>query len=294
MRYLFFLGCTAPTRVQGYELSTRKVLPALGVELVDEPLFTCCSPAPIIPSIDFLTSLAITARNLCIAEEAGSDIVTLCNGCYGNLSTVIHQMEREETREKVNRILAEIGYEYKGKVKVKHVTQVLFEDVGIEKIKARVKRPLPLRIGAYYGCHLIRPEEALTFDYSEVPTKLDQIVTALGAESIWYESKFECCGGTLRGFNDDISVELGRRKLVNLDKANVDCVAVTCPFCFLQFDRGQVAITDRYGEEYNIPIFTITELIGLAMGYDPTDLGIRLKAIDASKILERIFPSVSV
>lgn len=294
MKFVFFLGCVTPARAQAYEISARKVLPALGIELADEPQFTCCSPPPMIPSIDYLTSLAIAARNLCVAEETGHDILTLCNGCYESLNTAVHHLKNEETKEKVNAILGKIGYEYKNNVRVKHVSQVLFEDVGIEKLRTAVKQPLPLRVGTYYGCHLLRPEEVLTFDYSEAPTKLDQIVTALGAESAWYDLKFECCGGPLRGLKDDTSIELARRKLGSLKKAGVDCVAVSCPFCFVQLDRGQIAISDKYGEKYDLPIMTITELMGLALGYDPNELGIPFRAINADSVLKKAGLAVSV
>ncbi|MHA1238312.1 MAG: CoB--CoM heterodisulfide reductase iron-sulfur subunit B family protein [Candidatus Odinarchaeia archaeon] len=287
--YAFFLGCAVPTRALSYELSARKIAPLIDLKLLDVDEFNCCSPPPVICSIDLLGSLAITARNLCIAEELGRDILTLCNGCFDSLNTAIEYLKNSEVREKVNEVLSEIGKKYTGNVNVYHITQFLYDKVGAKKIERLVTRPMEnIKIGVFNGCHLLRPKDAVHFDDPEAPSKFDEIIQSTGAESVYYENKYECCGGTLRGVDDELSLKLVKRKLAALKKANVDAVVTSCPFCFVQLDRGQVALQNKYNQSYEIPVLTVTEFLGLSFGFKPEELGIEMRAVSADKLLKKI------
>ena len=286
--YAFFLGCAVPTRAISYEISARKLAPLLDLNLIDVEEFSCCSPPPIVPSVDFITSLALTTRNLCIAEELGRDILTLCNGCYDSLNTAIEYLKDLELRKKINEILKEIDKEYKGNVKVYHITELLY-NLGFNKIKSLVRYPLDgIKVGVFNGCHLLRPKDALHFDDPENPTKFDRIIEATGAQSVYYENKYECCGGTVRGIEDELSLELVRRKMEGLKKAEVDVIVTSCPFCFVQLDRGQIALRNLENKDYNIPVLTITEFLGLAFGFTAEELGIEMRSISADSFLNKI------
>jgi heterodisulfide reductase subunit B len=287
--YALFLGCTIPARQPNYELSARKTLEKLGVELVDLDNFTCCCPPPI-QSINLETSQAVAAYNICLAEEAGLDIVALCNGCYESLAMANAALKKDKNRRaKINEILAEVGKEFKGTIEVKHFLQVLIDDIGVEEIKASVVKPLSnLKVAPFYGCHSLRPSELLEFDDPERPHILEDLIEALGAESVEYRDKLKCCGGLLRGVSDDLALDLAREKLVNTTKAGAECIATLCPFCFVALDIGQLQVKSKFNEVYDMPIIHYSELLALALGVDPEELALRSHKVKTNKVIEKI------
>jgi len=287
--YALFLGCTIPARQPNYELSARKALTKLGIKLVDLDDFTCCCPPPI-QSINLETSQAVAAYNICLAEEAGLDIVTLCNGCFESLAMANAALKKDKKlRAKVNGILSKAGKEFKGTIEVKHFLQVLIDDIGVECIKAGIVKPLStLKVAPFYGCHSLRPSELLDFDDPERPHILEDLIEALGAESVEYRDKLKCCGGLLRGISDDLALDLARDKLVNTSKAGAECIATLCPFCFVALDIGQIQVKSKFNEVYDMPILHYSELLALALGVDPNELALRTHKIKTDKILEKI------
>ena len=287
--YALFLGCTIPARQPNYELSARKALTKLGIKLVDLDDFTCCCPPPI-QSINLETSQAVAAYNICLAEEAGLDIVALCNGCFESLAMANAALKKDEKlRAKVNGILSKAGKEFKGTIEVKHFLQVLIDDIGVECIKASVVKPLnTLKVAPFYGCHSLRPSELLEFDDPERPHILEDLIEALGAESVEYRDKLKCCGGLLRGISDDLSLSLARDKIINTTKAGAECIATLCPFCFVALDIGQIQVKSKFNEVYDMPILHYSELLALALGVDPKELALRTHKIKIDKVLEKI------
>ncbi len=285
--YALFLGCTIPARQPNYELSARKALTKLGIKLVDLDDLTCCCPPPI-QSINLETSQAVAAYNICLAEEAGLDIVALCNGCFESLAMANAALKKDEKlRAKVNGILSKAGKEFKGTIEVKHFLQVLIDDIGLECIKASVVKPLnTLKVAPFYGCHSLRPSELLEFDDPERPHILEDLIEALGAESVEYRDKLKCCGGLLRGISDDLSLSLARDKIINTTKAGAECIATLCPFCFVALDIGQIQVKSKFKEVYDMPILHYSEL--LALGVDPKELALRTHKIKTDKVLEKI------
>lgn len=287
--YALFLGCTIPARQPNYELSARKALTKLGIKLVDLDDLTCCCPPPI-QSINLETSQAVAAYNICLAEEAGLDIVALCNGCFESLAMANAALKKDENlRAKVNGILSKAGKEFKGTIEVKHFLQVLIDDIGLECIKASVVKPLnTLKVAPFYGCHSLRPSELLEFDDPERPHILEDLIEALGAESVEYRDKLKCCGGLLRGISDDLSLSLARDKIINTTKAGAECIATLCPFCFVALDIGQIQVKSKFNEVYDMPILHYSELLALALGVDPKELALRAHKIKIDKVLEKI------
>jgi len=287
--YALFLGCTIPARQPQYEISARKALAKLGIELIDLENMTCCAPPPV-KSIDLETGLAISAYNICLAEEADLDILTLCVGCFESLAMANTLLkENPQLRKRVNHILSNVGKEFKGTREVKHYLSVLLNDVGIEKIRKNLVKPLSkLKVAAFSGCHLLRPSELLRFDDPERPRIFDTLIEALGAKSIPYKNKLRCCGGLLRGYADDVALAITRDKIVNAYNAGADCISTLCPFCFLTLDLGQVLIKTTYKEEYNLPIIHYAELLSLSLGVEPKDLALDLHKIKLDKVLAKI------
>ena len=286
MKYAFFLGCLIPARELSYETSVRNVLPALGIELVDMKGANCCAPFSI-QSLDYASWLALAARNLCIAEEMGLDILTLCNDCYESLLMVNNTLKQNSNlKNRVNQILSEVGKEFKGKTDVKHMVDVLYDDVGVDKLKNAVKEPLTkLRVATQPGCHLTKPKR-LHLGFIKKFDAFDELVRATGAETVGYDRREMCCGGPLRDINDDLSRSVARQKLMDIKNADVQGIVTVCPFCFLQLDLGQLEIKRHFKEEYNLPVLHFVELLRMAMGMKLENWEIKSHRIPISKILK--------
>ena len=287
--YALFLGCTIPARQPNYELSARKALAKLGIKLVDLDNLTCCCPPPV-QSVDLETSLAVAAYNICLAEEANLDLVTLCSGCFESLAMANAMLKSDgELKAKINGILGQVGREFLGSKEVKHYLQVLMEDVGLDHLKKSVSKPLSgLKVAAFYGCHALRPSELLKLDEPERPSILENLIETLGAESVEYRNKLKCCGGLLRGYSDDLALDLAREKLANTSKAGADCIATLCPFCFVALDIGQIQIRSQFNEAYDMPVLHYSELLALALGIDPEELELKTHKVKTDKVISKI------
>jgi len=284
-KYLLFLGCVIPYRISSYEISTRKVLDKLGVELVEMPEFNCCG-FPLDP-INHDMMLTLAARNLCLAEQQNLSIMTLCNGCFGILNHVNKELkEDKKIRGKVNEYLKKIDMEFKGTITVKHLIHVLAQDVGFEKIKESIQKPLnPLRVAQHIGCHVVRPAKYVGFDDPENPTILKKLIRITGAECLNYMDEMECCGAPIIGVNDKIPLQLAREKLDHIRTVGAQALITVCPFCHMMYDLNQPRIEKTFNEKFGIPVLHYPQLLGLAMGLNPDELAFKQLRVDASKIL---------
>jgi CoB--CoM heterodisulfide reductase subunit B len=275
-RYAVFWGCQIPARLPFLEKSTRLILQRVGIEPVDLPGFTCCPDRSVVGNYSEETWILAAARNLALAEQSGLPLLTPCNGCYSTLKTVLGDiLDSAALREKVTSRLRTVGLDFQGKVVVKHLIEVLHDDVTPARIKGLVTRPMQgLKIAVHYGCHMMRPANRLRFDDPLHPEKYDLLVGALGAESVPYETKMLCCGSGLgfAGSQEEATMML-RMKLQDLN-GRADALTAVCPACFIQYDQRQY-ILQRQGERLNLPVFTYPELLGLAMGIPGEDLGLR-------------------
>jgi len=271
-KFALFLGCVAPYRYPGIEKATREVFKALKVELVELEGAGCCPAPGVIRSFDQTTWLALGARNLALAEKKGVDIMTICNGCYGSMFEVNHVLAHHpEKLKEVNEVLAKVGMKYNGTTKVRHFAEVLYKDIGMERIQAQVKNPLSYNVAVHYGCHFIKPSRVKNLDDPERPRILDELVEATGAKSINYKDKIMCCGagGGVRSRDSAIALKMTEEKLKNVKKVNGQMILDVCPFCHLQYDRSQ---KDLPG--YDIPIIHLSQLYGMAFGLPKESLGL--------------------
>ncbi len=284
--YTLFLGCIIPARFPFMEKSTRLVLSRLGCVLHDLEGATCCPTKSIIKPLGDLTWYVTAARNLAIAEKAGHDLLIPCNGCYSTLKTVEVELRiNPHLMEKVNKILASANLEYSGTVEVKHLVEVLHDEIGISKIKQHIIKPFDgMKIAAHAGCHMLRPSSSIFFDDPNKPKKFDALIEALGAKSIEYETKMLCCGGSLNTADEpDEATAMARMKLLEATK-KADAISLTCPSCFMQYDSRQY-LMQKSGEKLNVPIIYYPELLGLAMGFATEELGMDMHRINVAEFL---------
>jgi len=287
-RYLMFLGCAIPYRVAAFEISARKVLAELGVQLEEMPEFNCCG-LPLDP-VSHEMMLILAARNLALAEQKGLDIITLCPGCAGTLKKVNKTLKEDAAlRNEINKHLKEAGLEFKGTQNAKHFMQVLIEDVGLEKIKDSVTKPLTmLKVAEHNGCHILRPKEFIGFDDPENPKTLKTLVEATGAQCLDYLDETECCGAPSVGVNDKIALQLARDKLNHIKSVDAEAMITICPFCHIMYDTNELRIEKTFDETYGIPILHYPQLLGLAMGIKPEMLAFNELRVDVSKMLDKV------
>ena len=288
LKYLMFLGCAIPYRVSAYEISARKVLQKLGVELVEMPEFNCCG-LPLDP-VSHETMLLLAARNLAMAEQKGLNIIALCPGCAGTLKKVGKMLKEDKAlREEINKHLKEAGLEFKGTINAKHIMQVLTEDVGMDKIKKAVVKPLTMvKVAEHNGCHILRPKEYIGFDDPEDPQTLKTLIEATGATCLDYLDETECCGAPSVGVNDKIALQLARDKLNHIKKVEAQALITICPFCHIMYDTNELRIEKMFNEVYGIPVLHYPQLLGLAMGMSPEELAFNELRVDCSKILGKV------
>ncbi|MBU0756521.1 MAG: CoB--CoM heterodisulfide reductase iron-sulfur subunit B family protein [Nanoarchaeota archaeon] len=269
-KYALYLGCVIPTQMPHIEKLGKVVLPKLGFSLVDAE-FTCC-PYYAVKDIDEKKWLVAAARNLAVAEEKGFDIISLCNGCSQTLIEAKHMLDEDrDLRIEINKELAVIGKEYKGKVSVRHFMMVL--DEYREKIKELTVRPFSGYLFATHtGCHLLRPSQILGFDNPEDPKKFDEFVEALGANALDYQHKALCCGSAQLTREKDMALSMMKDKLEELKEKKADALAVCCPSCFLQFDKNSVLLKAKYKEDMKIPVMHALQMLGLALGMSTAEV----------------------
>jgi heterodisulfide reductase subunit B len=285
-KYALFLGCIAPTRTLGYDISTRKVANALGIEMVDLN-FSCCGFP--LWGIKQETSMVMAARNLAIAEEKGLDILTICGACSFVLSKAQKRFEAEKA-EKINISLNKLGLEYKGGVRVKHFARMLYEDYGIEKLRKAVKRSLDgLQLAVHYGCYYHKPSYVYDhFEDPDSPVSLDKLISITQAKSIDYEEKLQCCGGALLGIEEEKSLTMSKEKLDHVKEAKADALVVVCPFCGVLYDAFQKDIENKFNVSYNLPVLYYPQVLGLALGIEPKELALDKNFVRTDSLLEKL------
>jgi heterodisulfide reductase subunit B len=271
VRYASFLGCQIPMRIPSVEIASRKVFEKIGLEAVDLLGYSCC-PEPVISRLlDKTAWLAVSARNLALAEEMSLDLMTLCNGCYETLVETNEVLKHEpEELQKVNELLKKYGKEYTGKVKVKHAVEVLHEEIGVDKIKQQVVRPQKIRVALHYGCHMYREPEG--DDINRKPNMMKELARVTGVDIVDYEIERLCCGYPSMQADEEFSLK--KRLLLKLSRikeAGADAVVLSCPACQIQFEIGQVMLR-QYGVQYRIPCINLMELIAISFGVPSKDL----------------------
>ncbi|RLI55176.1 MAG: hypothetical protein DRO87_07920 [Candidatus Thorarchaeota archaeon] len=283
--FALYTGCTTPVRLPSYEASVKAVLSRLGITLVDMSDANCCG-AQYIESVSHKAFVAMSARILALAEKMGLDLLTVCGACSGSIKTVKHELDHDKKlRDEINALLAEEGLTYTGKYEVKHLLQVFAEDIGYEAIREAIVRPYKgVRLSAHYGCHVTRPEEIVQVDDAENPTIIDKIIEIAGGTAVDYVGKTRCCGGPMLGVDPILASRIGRDKIENIRAENVQGIVTVCEFCNLQLT--QVQFGDEVEGLDKIPVITLPQFLGPALGIDFDSLGISMNRISPQPVLQ--------
>ncbi len=296
---VLFPGCVIQNRLPFLEKSARLVFEKLGVGCSSAP-FVCC-PDPVgVASISEKAWLTLAARNLTYGEKLNRQILSLCNGCTETLIRANHTLKREKkTSEEINDILRQKGYKYHGNAKVIHFVRSLVEDIGVKQIKKIVKstwsgkddiaNPVAdMKIAVHPGCHYNRPSEILKWDDPFNPQYQDKLLRAIGCIPVDYPEKALCCGSCVARTRNDIGLEIVRTKYQSVTKAGAEAISVNCPACFQMLESHQRDVNKKFETDFAIPIFYITELIALAFGYKPNELGLKFHSAGKKSYLFKL------
>lgn len=298
-KYLFYPGCSLQRTSRPYLDSTVAIAPLLGIELDEIDDWNCCG-ATEYHAIHTLAAHALVARNLALATEqrnGNTTVTAACSACYLNLAKTDSYMGHDPTlNRQVNEALAAGGLHYEpGSLHIRHLLDIIINDVGIEAIKSKVVKPLTgLRIAPYYGCMIARPDRDHRWDNVEHPVALDKVMKAAGAEVVDYPLKTHCCGGHMTQINLNAAYELIRRLIYGAAQYHADLIVVLCPMCQLNLDAYQSDVNRYFHTDFHMPVLYFTQLLGLAFGIAPERLGLGKEFVDSSAALGRIGVQVPV
>ncbi|MBN2024678.1 MAG: CoB--CoM heterodisulfide reductase iron-sulfur subunit B family protein [Pirellulales bacterium] len=285
MKYAYYPGCSMECNAAAYEMSTQVVARALGFKLVEVDDWNCCGATEFF-SQDELTASAVVARNLALVAPELNQLVAPCAACYLNLAKTDRLMQDNATiNAKVNEALAAGGLKYKaGRVRVRHLLDVIYQDFGEERIREKVVRSLEgLRVAPYYGCQVVRPIKG--DDSTEYPLHMDELFKWLGAEVVDYPVKAHCCGGHMTQISEPQAFELIRRLLQSAVDYEADMILCMCPMCQLNLDAYQSRVNGFFGTNFRMPIVYFTQMLGVALGFELKELGFGKELVSAEPAL---------
>lgn len=285
--YTYFPGCSSSEGgAKAYGWSTQAVSKILGMELIELDDWNCCGSTPY-SSVDELASFCLSARNLALAETRGLDLVTPCSSCYVTLNrTNSHLKEYPQVKAKVDEALVAGNLEYRGTVSVRHLLDVLVNDIGYDEISSKVERNLGgLKVAPYYGCQVVRPR--FGFDHPEFPQSLDKLVASLGGEPVHFPLKSRCCGGSLIISEEALALDLIRKLLDSALSNGAECLVAVCPLCQTNLDAYQSRVNKKFKTNFNLPILFFTQLMGVAFGLGDEDLGLKTSIVPVERVLAK-------
>lgn len=270
----YYPGCSLHSTAAEYDHTVRAAADTLDLELVEPPGWVCCGSTPA-HSTDHTLATVLPMRTLATVEQMGLDTVTApCSACFARMKTAAHTVAHDGDMAK--EVEAEIGYAYRGTVTVQHLLDTLVDRAGLEKVEARVKKPLEgLKVACYYGCLVTRPPKITQAEHAEYPMKMDYLMRALGAEAIDWSYKTDCCGGALTLTQTPLALEMTRKILQNAHGCGADVVVTVCPLCHMNLDarQSQIAL------DFQLPTLYATQLMTLAFG-----LGSKVSAFDKNLV----------
>ena len=297
MKIPYYPGCTLHERARDFDDSARECARALGVELEELPIWTCCGAVyPLVT--DSVMDVLAGVRNLSYASRLGDKVVTLCSFCYNVLKRCNNVMRSDaDKREKANQFLrADTAArekiesytleDYEGQVDVLHYIEMLRDVVGYERVAEAVTKKLDgLKVAPYYGCMLLRPKNEMDFDDPEQPTIFEDLLGTLGCDVVDFPMKTECCGGFQVVKDEDLAVSCSQNVVVSALKRDADVIVTTCPLCRYNLDRHQERMAERISGFRKIPVVYFTQLLGVALGLGKEHLDFTDNTVDPMPIL---------
>ncbi|HIK17331.1 MAG TPA: CoB--CoM heterodisulfide reductase iron-sulfur subunit B family protein [Leptolyngbyaceae cyanobacterium M33_DOE_097] len=294
LKYAYFPGCVAQGACRELDQSTKALTRALGIELVELKKAACCGSGTFKEDSQLLED-TVNARNIALAEELNLPLLTHCSTCQGVIGHVDERLkERQETApqyvEQVNQLLTKEGCSpYKGTSEVKHILWALVGDFGLETLAAKVTRKLSgLKCAAFYGCYLLRAQDHIPYDNPYDPRSLENVFTAVGATPIYYHGRTQCCGWPLSSYATEQSFQMAGKHLQEAIAAGADCIVTPCPLCHLNLDSRQPEVEQVIGKNLGLPIIHLPQLVALALGVSPKELGMDRHIVSTKPILEKL------
>ena len=287
--FAVFWGCTIPARFPFIEKATRVMFDDLGAQIHELDGHTCCPEGTLVKANDPDAFYTAAARNLALVENAGLDrrhaVQRLLLDVQGGAEPPANELARARQDQ---RAPCHEDLHYDGDLKVVHFAEWLADHMGAGLIASKAKKPFwGMNIAVHYGCHLLRPQPAVKWDDPLHPKKVEEIVAALGARVVDYPTKMQCCGGYLDRVGErEGSLAFNRRKLHDLQNHEVDALVVVCPSCFQQFDLNQAAL-QRANEPVHVPVLYLSELIALAYGHAPEEIGMDMHRVSVQPFLDK-------
>jgi heterodisulfide reductase subunit B len=286
--YTYYPGCSMQSVAHAYERSTQRVGEMLGLHFDEVEDWNCCGATEYF-SINALPAYSLVARNLSLAaQQNGRELVAPCSACYLNLRKTNRYMSKYPVlNERVNRALAAGGLSYQpDTLRIRHLLDVIVEDVGYDAVQEKVQLPLKgLRVAPYYGCLIVRPESEYNPEY---PTHLDKLMEVLGATVVDYATKAHCCGGHMTQISEETAYGMIRALLYTAAEQDADMIVTLCPMCQLNLDSYQPQVNRMFGTDFEIPVLFFTQLMGLAFGLPDEELGIGSEIVSAARALGKI------
>ena len=283
-RYSYYPGCSLHASASEYDLSTKAVFAALEIGLDEVPDWICCGATPA-HNVDELLSLSLSAKNLELAQQVPGDMAVACASCFSRLKFAQHILSENETKRKL--VEKAIDAPVPLDSSVKHLLEIFARDIGLEKLATVTRKPLAgLKVACYYGCLLTRPTDVPNLDCTEAPTIMESVIEAVGAETVAWTHRLECCGANFTLSRPPVVQQLSNAVLDSAKAAGADCIMVACPLCHGNLDIRQKEIEGVYDCSYAMPVFYLTQLVGLALGVPAGDLGLDALIVSPQKLLK--------
>ena len=286
MRYSFYPGCSMEGPAKPYLKSIEAVGEALGMEIEEIQDWNCCGATIASGVVGDYTQQVIAARNLALAEAKGNDILVGCSSCYMSLAVTNKRFQKDKHfAQMANEALAAGGLKYNGTIRVRQFLEALINDIGLEKIKARVKKPLAgLKVAGYVGCQTVRalPWE---FDDPENPVFLDKLIEALGATAVPFPMKARCCGSSQAVTAPEVVLSYGKNILNSASDGGAQLIVTPCPMCQLNLEAYQGQVNKTYQTNFNLPVLFFTQLMSIAFDLGSPAAGLNFMIVPAAKAL---------
>lgn len=284
MAVSYYPGCSLKSTAKEYQMSAETVCKHLGMELIEIEDWNCCGALEV-SSLNSTLALALVARNLRITSEKSDKLAVACNACLNNLLLVQYKLSRNEELRQI--ICKMLNYEFR-EIEIKHILDLIWEDVGIDNIGKNVKKKLNgLKTVSYYGCLSVRPSKIIKSDDPDNPTRLDEIVSILGGEPLEFTGKTKCCGGGILMTYRDQAFKMTEQILTEARERGVQCILTACPLCQMTLETvSQKVKTGPNGQK--IPILYFTQLMGLSFGIEPKKLGLHKNLVSPEPVIKAL------
>ncbi|HEY9665974.1 MAG TPA: CoB--CoM heterodisulfide reductase iron-sulfur subunit B family protein [Coleofasciculaceae cyanobacterium] len=294
LKYAYFPGCVAQGACRELYLSTAALTQALGIELIELKKASCCGSGTFKEDSQLLED-TVNARNIALAEKLNLPLLTHCSTCQGVIGHVDERLkELQQTDpgyiQQVNGLLKKEGCSpYKGSTEVKHLLWALVTDYGLEALQERVTRKLSgLKCAAFYGCYLLRGQTTIPYDDPFNPKSMENVFEAVGATPVYYRGRLQCCGWPISSYATDKAFQMAGMHIQEAIDAGADCMVTPCPLCHLNLDSRQPEVERTIGRKLGLPVLHLPQLVALALGISPKQLGLGKHIVSTKPVLEKL------